>query len=205
MKPLIIFDLNGVLICKDEKSTSHRRIVKRPFFDSGMARMFQKFDVAVFTSCKEHNAMRIIRTIFTSNQISSLKFIWCRDRCKMDPDYRITPTIMAYDTIKMVDDVLSSPIINEHRRYNHTNVIMIDDSATKMRFNGEQSIVVDTFKDVKKRDRWMSYLPEYVERYIMYLEGKRLWGWPNKEMWEANQEVVALLNEMKIVDEQTPM
>lgn len=176
MKPLVVFDLNGVLIkkchtseraisCKelDLKNTSLGdnidNIVEydtfsdekyvfylRPYLKLFFEHIFKLYNVGIFTSTKEYNAKFIVSQIFTLEQQQKLVFKWFRDRAAFDPDFGVDPSIKDYDTIKRIDSILNCPTINENRFYTRKNVIIIDDSLQKMRFNGKNYIVVPTFE-----------------------------------------------------------
>jgi len=139
IKPLLVFDLNGVLICKKTKTP-------RPFVHFAIDELQLKYDIAVFTSCKQEGGMQLVLKIFTQEQCDKLKFIWFRDKTRLDPDFGVDPTIQWFDTIKHIDTVLLCPIINEKRIYTRSNVLFIDDSHIKMRFNGSNRYVMNTYE-----------------------------------------------------------
>ena len=166
MRPLVVLDLNGVLIYRvynrpnlgslslRKISLNNYSIYLRPHLELFLDTLFEKYDVAVYTSTSRKNATDILSILFTPVQLANLKFTWFRDRTRLDPEYNTNPKIKDFDTVKMVDDILSCPEINSHRKYSKNNVIMIDDSAQKLRFNAKGNLIVscfhpDNFEDVE--------------------------------------------------------
>lgn len=131
---LVILDLNGVLIRRYGRGTS-TTYEKRPYLDSFLDVLFANYDVAVYTSTEERNASLILEEIFTEQQRRMLKFVWYRDRTQLDPDYGVVKGVKSFDTIKDLALVILSPTINSNRIYSENNILIIDDSKSKLRFN----------------------------------------------------------------------
>ena len=109
----------------------------------------RKYKVGIFTSMIEKNCKPILEYLSKKVHINPL-FIWCRDRTKLDPDYitsdKSHQEITSYDTIKALEDILQSPIINRYRNFHDGNTLMIDDSPRKMKCNHEKNyIIIDSF------------------------------------------------------------
>lgn len=92
-------------------------------------------DIAIFSSTTKKNVIPIIEYLNKENIY--FKFVWCRDRTKPDPDYKINPNIKDYDTIKLIYDVIDS-----FNYYNISDVLLIDDSYNKIRFNNPKNYIL---------------------------------------------------------------
>ena len=167
-KDLIVFDLNGTLLFRDEfKPNKERLIIPRPHLYEFMDEIVKKYKIAIFTSCKENNGKMMINKLLKGY---NFEFIWYRDHCILDPDYSTDNCkdnvvkifnsknnivnnkvhnyiVEEHDTIKNLSSILSSPIINQKRIYNKNNVLLIDDGERKMRFNPKNSYyIIPTYK-----------------------------------------------------------
>ena len=162
-KDLIVFDLNGTLLFRDEfKPNKERLIIPRPYLYEFMDEIVKKYKIAIFTSCKENNGKMMINKLLKDYKF---EFIWYRDHCILDPDYPINPEVNKFiahnfidgkivsckieehDTIKNLSSILSSPVINQKRIYNKNNVLLVDDGERKMRFNPKNSYyIIPTYK-----------------------------------------------------------
>ena len=162
-KDLIVFDLNGTLLFREEfKPNKERLIIPRPHLYEFMDEIVKKYKIAIFTSCKENNGKMMINKLLKDYKF---EFIWYRDHCILDPDYSTDCLIdnfiinkiinnkvhnyivEEHDTIKNLSSILSSPIINQKRIYNKNNVLLIDDGERKMRFNPKNSYyIIPTYK-----------------------------------------------------------
>lgn len=95
-RPLLIFDLNSTLVFSthhpepgmhpDTKLGAGKSVWERPGVRGFLRWAFERFDVAVWSSHMEHNAMPIVQWLFTPEQRSRLVFIWCRDHCEKTGD-----------------------------------------------------------------------------------------------------------------------
>ena len=164
---LLILDMNGLLCRKiykpdyDEDNPVSDQyetleldkfyVYIRPDIKPFLEKCFELADVAFWSSTTYYNAKHIIDHILTKSQQSNAVFKWYRDRTKLDPSYGTDPNIKESDTIKDLNDVWNSPVINGNRIYNSSNTIICDDDSQKVRLNNEDNvIVIDTF------DPWVS-------------------------------------------------
>lgn len=152
---LILLDVDGVLLVRTNKKEDY------PYFKQGkkfcyvrpgakefIAACASKYDIVIYTSMMYSNVKSVLNQAFGLNFIKyNINFICSREYTKLDPDYKHNPNIKSYDTIKLLDNVLSSPIINENRKYNIENTILIDDSYRKVRFNDISSVIIFKAKD----------------------------------------------------------
>jgi hypothetical protein len=137
MNRLIILDINGVLGYKKEGDFIFRDHVKE-FLEF----CYSYGDVGFFSSTTKKIGYKILEKILTFDQFKKTKFFWYRDHVKNDPDYLINNNINKYDTIKLLDDVISSSSINYERIYGYHNTIIIDDSWNKLRFNNSENCII---------------------------------------------------------------
>jgi hypothetical protein len=93
MRPLLIFDLNGIFVSKDKKYSSP----KTPDFMIGTSSYYihpgttefikwvhDNFDVAVWSSTMPHNTIRIVTKIWGKKMKKNLKFIFTQNECTYD-------------------------------------------------------------------------------------------------------------------------
>jgi hypothetical protein len=82
VKPLLIFDMNGVLGDREPFRAGHKRkFVKRPYLDDFLQKFSQHFVFAVWSSCLEKN---IDTSIFKKHK-ENLLFVWHSKQCTYVP------------------------------------------------------------------------------------------------------------------------
>ena len=162
-KRLLILDMNG-LVCRkiykpdyDEDnpvSDKYERlelgscyVFIRPDVRDFLEKCFELADIAFWSSTTYYNAKHILDHILTESQQSNVIFKWYRDRTKLDPTYGIDHVTNNYDTIKDLNDVWDSPVINRNRFYNSSNTIICDDDHKKVRLNNKDNIIMVTTFD----------------------------------------------------------
>ena len=138
-KKLIILDIDGVLIYRTNNNYYANALYENSLFDKYLFVkennihiftrkniniflniLFEKYDVAIYTSITNKNLKKIIDFIFIGDQKKMLKFIWARD--KTYPDFTSTNN---FDTIKKLDNIPGN--------YSENNIIICDDSLKKIR------------------------------------------------------------------------
>lgn len=70
------------------------------------------------------------------------RFILSREYTQLDPEYGGDPDISAHATIKTVGAIIKNPVINGDRKLNIENVLICDDSFSKLRFNNPNNILI---------------------------------------------------------------
>lgn len=125
---LVVFDWHGVLYVQADNQSDYElvKLIEDIW-------MFSNIDVAIWTSAWSKKNIQAIRRLFGQNT-ERLKFIWLRDRTRRDPNF---PN--SYRTIKLLDDIIENAVINKDNHYTHDNVLIVDDSDEKLRFNVENS------------------------------------------------------------------
>ncbi len=152
VKPLIILDINGVLAEKTfiGKGSTPKGAYKvngvfymiKPEVSTFIAKLFQKYRVAIFSSTTRRNAMPLIKKVFTQKQVKRLLFIWTRDRTRKDPE-----NLNGFKTIKKLDDFWDNPVFNAKGCYDKSNTIILDDESEKQRFNPEECLIIFNIKN----------------------------------------------------------
>lgn len=149
-KKLIILDLNSTLLFRDSK----KNVILRPglyeFLDELISK---KYQIAIFTSCKEKNGKLLIDEFFKNY---NFEFTWYRDRCDLDPDFGIDTEVKDFDTIKDINSILLSPLLN--RKYQESDILFVDDSYRKMRFNPDESYYLIPSYSGEKSDEELTKL-----------------------------------------------
>lgn len=172
---LLILDLNGLFcyklkkvikgvkippqrIAESKKKLKHLECSIAVYYDiyfHPKAKDFIKwclnnFEVGLYSSTTWYNVNTILNGIISKKEKSKLKFIWCRDRCLLHPKYGGNNGIKKHDTIKDLSLIVKNPVINFKREYTMENILAIDDSLEKMRYNPEGSyIIVEPYDPTK--------------------------------------------------------
>jgi TFIIF-interacting CTD phosphatase-like protein len=126
-RPLIVVDLNGVLLLSTHKphlyprikpdgAARSKKVYLRPHSHDFLRYLFANYRVAVWTSNIKANADAIVALLFTPEQIQQLQFVWTREQCVEGPNYT---------SFKHLSKIFSE-------QYNATNVLIVDDSADKI-------------------------------------------------------------------------
>lgn len=157
-KNLVVLDVNGVLCYKVYKSKdlvknkdnmlvlTHCNVYFHPEAKDFFKWLFGRYRVAIYSSTTSKNVKPILKHLLTKQQYEKLEFIWCRYMCTLDPEYGIRKEIKMFDTIKLVSSVLDNPVVNANRRYNISNILLLDDSYLKLRFNPQKCYhIIPTF------------------------------------------------------------
>ena len=131
MKPrsLVVLDLNGLLVHREYVRESMGKnphfvlgnfnIWIRPGTDVFLDWLFESYDVGVWTSAQQHNALGLVDIVFKDR---APLFVWCQDMCDNLGERSFHKTISKiYDT------------------YPLRNVLLIDDDASKTRLNPPDS------------------------------------------------------------------
>lgn len=139
MIPLIVLDINGMLCIKLEKRTPGSvrcpsyDVKLRPYVTEFLHHMYTYYKVAFFSSTTEKNAIPICNALLTEEQRNNTLFFWFRDKTRTDPESN------DHSTIKLVHDI--------REIYDYAKILIIDDSATKLRFNHASEVLVcDTYE-----------------------------------------------------------
>jgi hypothetical protein len=192
MEKLVVIDINGVIakkvfkseisgiIFEDGQLNLHGNrtkvmsmdksgcIIARWHLDDFFNEIRTRYHLAIFSSCRAKNGRKILDLIAPQEKFL---FTWFRDHCKNDPDYRLKPEVEQFDSIKLLDDIIQSSEINECRRFTYKNVLMIDDSKMKMRFNPESNYIIVNSFDYKKFDNTLEDLPDMIAEKFEALTG----------------------------------
>lgn len=152
IKPLVVFDINGVLCHRSRSKTTW---TYRPEIITLLSHLATKYHIAFWTSMLPTNAKPIVTDITSHTGIIPV-FLWYRRPEDVDPENT------TYGTIKLL-----SKITARYPHYNESNVVMVDDSAVKMRFNPECSyIIVEPYTGVTDPNYQQ---PGYSESWVRSL------------------------------------
>ncbi len=159
-KRLVILDINGLLCYKIKtnllfqdikkypkgqypyqyyKINNSIHIIFRPYYYEFLVKLFENYHVAFFSSTTEQNASKILNVLLTKNQMRYKIFSWYRDHTKFDPDKNDKDN---FETIKLLEDVYTNPVVNINHTWSNLNTIMVDDSVEKTRFNDSKNIII---------------------------------------------------------------
>lgn len=159
-KSLIILDVDDLLVRRayrfvpdgenpDEWIEVGKYYIKKrknliQFMDELISR---SINIGIWSSSVYQNMDPVLKAIFPKHIHDKILFILDRSYCDLDPDYGINPTIKSYATVKNIDRIISNPVYNRERFFNIGNIIIVDNSLTKLRFNPkENNIVIEDFE-----------------------------------------------------------
>lgn len=128
-RPLVVVDLNGVLLLSTHKphlyprvkpdgTARSKKVYFRPHSRDFLRYLFATYRVAVWTSNIKANADAIVALLFSPEQIEQLEFVWAREQCVEGPNYT---------SFKHLERVFE-----QYPQYNANNVLIVDDSADKI-------------------------------------------------------------------------
>lgn len=127
-KPLLILDLNGVLVLSQHRRApnnapvdyraNRKYVYRRPGVADFLDFVFAHFDVAIWTSNQRHNAEATVDGLLDREQREQLKFLWAREQCTPLPNWRSRKSIHK---------------VREHPSYRHyRRIFVLDDSPEKI-------------------------------------------------------------------------
>lgn len=189
---LLVLDVNGLLVARMPKNYKGSTEIKlksckvkiRPHCLEFLNWCFLNWTVAFFSSTTEENGRRILDYLLTPKQKQATLFMWWRDKTALDPDwkreggpiYDYTWSYMlrnkenreklhSISTVKHIDSIIYSPVVNRNRRWNKENTLICDDSIMKLRFNPKRNcVIVSTYTGVESEDLTLLYLPALIEQ-----------------------------------------
>lgn len=167
MVPLVILDLNGVLIHKyhisEDKPTSslYQReklnqdiILIRKDLSDFLERLFSKYRIGIYTSTTRKKAEKILDMVLTPSQQEELVFFLSREHTLKDPD-----GARDYSTIKSIEYVA----IRYHIPLDQ--ILIVDDDASKIKhISNNYKIVVD--KKALDEPEYFDSLSEQIQKMI---------------------------------------
>ena len=142
IKPLVILDMNGVLMYREYNSqrtdADEKRgrfsIWKRPGLDVFFLRLFGDYNVAVWTSMQEFNTKEMVDFVFPKQYKDKLWFVWNQSNCiklkdkghypdKPDRPYFVKKIpwywFLVFRTIYIVDDDFDKIGFNKYESIVH--------------------------------------------------------------------------------------
>jgi len=146
-RKLIIFDLNGVLLDREYRDPKgllpkieedvtlplptiigNFAAWKRPDANNKLAKLFENYDIAIWSSAKMFNVEPLVRFMFDLETRSKLKFVWSQENCTVEKGEDPRKPLFIKDLSKMW---------KEFPEYDQTNTLLIDDSKEKCKLNPE--------------------------------------------------------------------
>jgi len=155
-KPLLILDMNKLLVCRafeptlKEEFPSYLPYIKhatllgqhytwrRPYLAPFIEYALEHYDVAVWSSAQRKNVKKLCEFVFTPEQRSNLVFEWNQTQCNtVDPHPDPTET-------KPLFEKPLHRVWKEFPQYDKTNTLIFDDSPLKMRTNPPKCVYQPT-------------------------------------------------------------
>ena len=149
-KRLLILDLNGTILDRDEKAwaesnyrylckVNRHYIFKRPFLDEFLNEAFQHYSVGVWSSASEVNTKAMVDAIFQGKP--KLEFVLDRKYCTLDS----RSGARSYDTIKDLRKIWESREHNPHDTWGARNTVILDDTPSKTAYNIYNAVHIPSF------------------------------------------------------------
>lgn len=173
-RKLVILDLDETLIYADERplaraadaETGPYYVYLRPGLAEFIDTIFERFEVAVWTSSNALYADSVCRIIF-GERVPELRFVWSRERCTSTRDFEN-------------DSWTHAKRLKKVRRlgYDLDQVLMVDDSPEKHTRNYGNLVQVRPFVGEPADDelpRLARYLAELATRDNVRAVEKRYW------------------------------
>ncbi|KAJ2785622.1 hypothetical protein H4R18_000438 [Coemansia javaensis] len=188
-KQLIVLDLNGTLLHRTARNKGRRKGYARPYLDEFLQFALDHFAVMVWSSAQPQSIREMLAKLM-SPYSSRFVRVWDRRFCELDRPY-FEKAACVKDLRRISDgftldespyrDIYGPPegytgtCADAKGRWALDNIIIVDDSATKIERNPANHILVSTFADpaARKSDgtpadddllRLKQYLEGYVER-----------------------------------------
>ncbi len=186
-KKLLVLDLNGVLIDKKYSLMKEHLDLSEgnDFFCFGdfviflrngclslIENLSKKYTLGLWSSTHRKNVIKILEKFFENYRLY-FNFVWCREKTLLDPHYdSLSTSIEKFDTIKPIEFILHDPIINENRVWNEKNVLIVDNSESKLRFNNEKNTLLIPVFDADRRETFLfpSNIEEMIENKFTEME-----------------------------------
>jgi TFIIF-interacting CTD phosphatase-like protein len=157
MQHLLILDLDESLVFSAENPSdpkfdfrlSSYEVVKRPFLDEFVNRVFEWFDIAIWTAATEDYAQAMIRELIPYPHL--LKFVWSRRRCTLRYDYERKEYYWLKDLKKV-----------KRLGYKLEKVLIIEDEPRSMQRSYGNLILTHPF-DGNPGDNELQTLTQYLE------------------------------------------
>lgn len=161
---LLLLDIKGVL-CQEVTEKPNQPYIKlknyyiilRPGLTEFLKYCYDHYTVGFFTSTTKKNANLILDRILTQEQFKLVHINWSRSRTRYEPTEK-----HGYKTIKVLKDLFDNPEYNHNRNWSESNVILVDDSIDKVRFNKPENILIAPSFDPTKQDTVLVDLMEQI-------------------------------------------
>jgi TFIIF-interacting CTD phosphatase-like protein len=156
-RKLLVLDLDETLLFATEEPLNVQEdfivgpyhVYLRPHLKRFLRFCFSTFEVAVWTSSTADYAIEIARHILPS--LSSLSFLWARNRCTRRFDYERGETYWVKDLKKV-----------RRKGYDLKQVIVVDDTPSKLERSYGNLVRVREFKG-EQDDVELLFLEQYLE------------------------------------------
>ncbi len=173
---LLILDLDETLVYATKKPSATNYdfqmlgyfVTKRPHLDLFLDRVFEWFQVAVWTSSGSDYASQLVPRIFTDP--SALQFVWDGDRCTVRRDLD-TETFFNIKDLKKV----------KRRGYRLERVLMIDDTPKKLSRNFGNHLALEVFEGDPDDRELLDVLP-----YLEWLSSQENFRVIDKRNWRQS-------------------
>lgn len=142
---LLVLDINGVLCCKVKTGGNIKlnayEVKFRPHVKEFLDYVYDNFTIGFFSSTTKPNAKAILDSLLSVEQANKTLFYWFRDRTKADLE------LGGHETIKLASDI--------RQEYQDLDLLMLDDSSDKMRYNDPKDYIICNSYDGRDEDTYL--------------------------------------------------
>jgi len=119
-------------------------VYKRPFLADFLQELARYFHVAVWSSASGDYVAAVVKEIFPDGY--PLEFVWARDRCTWNPDYRRAEETDCFDYFSHYDYVKKLEKIHRRGKFHKKRILIIDDTPAKCRYNYGNAVYPAEFR-----------------------------------------------------------
>ncbi|KAI1498228.1 hypothetical protein F5X99DRAFT_394333 [Biscogniauxia marginata] len=134
-KILIVIDLNGTLLYRPDPRNP-AKFIERPYTRTFLSYCIRTFAVAIWSSARIGNVLKMLKQILTPDLRSQIVAIWGRDKFGLSPgDYN--KRVQCYKRLSLLWDTpkiaTSHPDVADGGRWSQKDTVLVDDSIEKAR------------------------------------------------------------------------
>ncbi|ORY86859.1 HAD-like domain-containing protein [Protomyces lactucae-debilis] len=138
---LVILDLNGTLVFRENGARSSNTPIPRPGLRDFCKYLFDNFAVMVWSSAQPQSVLSMCANIFSHEQREQLVAVWARDTLGLTPEQYNSKC----QTSKNLEQVWRDPHLRKIKRFSQRDTIIIDDSKLKVLAHPHNLIEVPEF------------------------------------------------------------
>lgn len=166
---LVLIDMNGTLICRQQRGASNH-FIERPYVKEFLRYLFKFHRVMVWGSARPRNLRAICSRLLNREQLDSLVAMWGRDTLRL-PTSLYNRKAVIHKRLEWVwdDESIRAQSALFGHPWDQSNTVLIDDSLDKAASEPFNLIQVESFVAAEHQTE-----DEVLPRVVRYLEYLRL-------------------------------